>query len=222
MNLVEPPTGRSSRQSGARTSSFGEILNARIGPTEARKPVLTQTDARNLAQSPNVGGGQAPPNAMKQNWLSANAGPYADLLTDNLTRTDAYTLGAVQIQWSNFSNGRPESLTRPVGTIDRESGQQLATLLGGTLMQSPFGTFGTQQKDQYIRMPNGQMIDASVLAHSLNQARGAKDPFSATQNVLEVYKVEASRFELAKSMDAVDGVSNGRLFPGSPNLIHSS
>ncbi len=222
MNRIEPTVGRTTRQTGARGSNFGEILNARLAPAEARTPVLKPTSARNLPVSPKDATAEPPPlDPMKQNWLNANAGPYASLLRDSLSRNSAYTLSPVQIQWNNLSNGRPENLTRAVGTVDRESGMQLAALMGGTLVESPFTTFGTQQRDQYIRLPNGQMVDASVLANSLNQARGAIDPFSATQNVLEVYKAEAAQYNPGNSMDALDGVSNGRFLPASKYLQHS-
>lgn len=222
MNRIEPTVGRTTRQTGARGSNFGEILNARLAPAEARTPVLKPASARNLPVSPKDAiAAPPPPDPMKQNWLNANAGPYASLLRDSLSRNGAYTLSPVQIQWNNLSNGRPENLTRAVGTVDRESGLQLAALMGGTLVESPFTTFGTQQRDQYIRLPNGQMVDASVLANSLNQARGALDPFSATQNVLEVYKAEAAHYNLGTSTDALDGVSNGRFFPASSYRQHS-
>ena len=105
--------------------------------------------------------------------------------------------------------------------LDQQGGQELASLLGGTLVASPFTTFGTQQRDPYIRMPNGQMIDASVLANSLNAARTAKDPFSATQSVLEVYKAEAASFNLGTSTDALDYVSKGLLRPGLLSALQS-
>ena len=232
--------GRTTRQSGARGNSFGEMLNARLAPTEARTPVLKAASARILPQSPKdaiaptpeppqsqLPPSQLPPSQpppldpMKQNWLNANAGPYASLLRDSLSRSSGYSLRPVQIQWTNLSNGRPENLTRAVGTVDRKSGLQLAALMGGTLVESPFTTFGTQQRDQYIRLPNGQMVDASVLANSLNQARGAVDPFWATQSVLEVYKAEAAQYSPGNSTDFLDRVSNGRLIPGSNYLQHS-
>ena len=225
MNRIEPTVGRTTRQTGARGSSFGEILNARLAPAEARTAVLKPTSARNLPVSPKdatAAPPQPPPlDQMKQNWLNANAGPYASLLRDSLSRNSAYSLSPVQIQWTNLSNGRPENLTRAVGNVDRESGLQLAALMGGTLVESPFTTFGTQQRDQYIRLPNGQMVEASVLANSLNQARGATDPFWATQNVLEVYKAEAAHYNLGISTDAIDGVNNGRFFPASSYLQRS-
>lgn len=225
MNRIEPTVGRTTRQTGARGKSFGEMLNARLAPTEARTPMPKATSARILPQSPKdaIAAPPEPPplDPMKQNWLDANAGPYASLLRDSLSRNSGYSLRPVQIQWTNLSNGRPENLTRAVGNVDRESGLQLAALMGGTLVESPFTTFGTQQRDQYIRLPNGQMVDASVLANSLNQARGALDPFSATQNVLEVYKAEAAQYSPGTSMDLLDRVSNGRFLPGSNYLQHS-
>ena len=233
MNRIEPTVGRTTRQTGARGNSFGEMLNARLAPTEVRTPVQRAASARILPQSPKdaIAAPPEPPQSqppqpppidqMKQTWLNANAGPYASLLRDSLSRNSGYSLRPVQIQWTNLSNGRPENITRAVGNVDRESGLQLATLMGGTLVESPFTTFGAQQRDQYIRLPNGQMVDASVLANSLNQARGAVDPFWATQSVLEVYKAEAAQYSPGTSTDMLDRVSNGRLAPGSNYLQHS-
>jgi len=102
----------------------------------------------------------------------------------------------VDIKWSSGNNNKPELLNKAVGNLNDASGKQLAQLLGGTLVDSPLKTFGSQQRDQYIKMPNGQMIEASVLASQLNAARGASDPFAATQGVLEVYKFENQSFNL--------------------------
>jgi len=181
-------------------------------------------------RNPASGSGEPPPapgaspeppaprqwSAMQQNWLDANTGRYSELMRHNLSREAPFEIGGVDILWANGSTGKPEFSQRAIGNVSAEDGQALASLMGGTLVQSPFGTFGNSQRDQYIRMPNGQMIEASVLAHQLNAARNAQDPFSATQNVLEIYRLEAEKFDLAASTNAVDLVSKGSLIPGWP------
>jgi len=205
MNRIEPITGRNRQQADAKTVNFRDVLTARSTPVETRKPVVTLASAKFLAVSPKAAAASISSSAtvtinpMQQNWLDANTGSYASLMADNLTRGGGFNLSPVQIQWSNLSNGRPEGFTRAIGTVDREGAQQLASMLGGTVVQAPLSVFGTSVRDPYIRLPNGQMIDASVLANSLNQARGASDPFSATQNVLEVYKAEAAQFSPSNS-----------------------
>ena len=179
MNRIEPITGRNRQQAGAKTTNFRDILTARAAPMETRKPVVSLASAKFLAVSPKAAAATVTINSMQQNWLDANTGGYASLMADNLTRGGGFNLSPVQIQWSNLSNGRPEGFTRAIGTVDREGAQQLASMLGGTVVQAPLSVFGTSVRDPYIRLPSGQMIDASVLANSLNQARGASDPFSA-------------------------------------------
>jgi len=155
---------------------------------------------------------------MQQNWLDANTGVYANLMRANLSRSQPFQLDAVDIRWSNVSTGKPEFISRAVGNVTNESGKELADLLGGTLMKSPFDTFGTSQKDQYIRMPNGQMVEASVLANQLNAARTATDPFSATQSILEIYRAGNQRFDLNTSTDAIDLVTKRTLNPVLPQF----
>lgn len=151
---------------------------------------------------------------LQQNWMDANTGTYANLMTNNLTRSVPFQIEGVDIRWANGTTGKPEFQQRAVGNISVESGRELAQLLGGTLVDSPFGTFGTSARDRYIRMPNGQMIEASVLAHQLNAARTAEDPFSATQAVLEIYQIEARNFDPGTSQNAVDLVSRRLLNTG--------
>lgn len=135
----------------------------------------------------------------------------ANLMKANLSRSEDFQIDEVAIQWVNGSSGKPEAIKRAVGNISTISGTELASLLGGTLVSSPFNTFGTTQRDQYIRMPNGQMIEASVLANQLNAARTASDPFSATQSVLDQYKLEMQQFDLAKSTNAIDLATKGMI-----------
>ncbi len=207
MNRIEPITGRNRQQAAAKIGNFSDILSARSAPAEPRKPVVTQASAKSLAVSPKAAAATVTINQMQQNWLDANPGSYASLMADNLTRGSGFNLNQVQIQWNNLSNGRPEGFVRSVGTVDRDGAQQLASLLGGTVVQAQQSVFGSSVRDPFIRLSNGHMIDASVLANSLNQARGAADPFSATQNVLEVYKAEAAQYNPSNS--------------GSFNLVHS-
>ncbi len=156
---------------------------------------------------------------MQQAWLDTHAGPLANLLLNNLSRSSPFEMHSVSLDWLNGGTGKPESMQRAVGNVSPSSGQELAKLLGGTLVQSPFGTFGTGQRDQYIRMPNGQMIEASVLANQLNAARQAKDPFTATQGVLEIYQREMQSFDLASSTNAIDLVTKGLLRPNWPQQL---
>lgn len=155
-------------------------------------------------------------NSMQQNWLDANTGSYANLMVNNLNRSTPFAIDGVDIRWSNGSTGKPEFSTRAVGNVSIESGRQLAELMGGSLIHSPFETFGTTQRDQYIRMPNGHMVEASVLASQLNAAREASDPFSATQSVLEIYRLENETFDLNTSNNAIDLVSKRSLTANWP------
>ena len=148
---------------------------------------------------------------MQQNWLDSNTGNYANLMVHNMSRTEPFVIESVGIKWANGSTGKPEFSNRAVGNVSAEGGKKLAQMIGGTLVDSPFDTFGTAQRDQYIRMPNGQMIEASVLASQLNAAKASQDPFSATQSVLEMYRNEAKDFNLQTSMNAIDLVSKGKL-----------
>ena len=148
---------------------------------------------------------------MQQNWLDSNEGNYANLMVHNMSRTEPFVIESVGIKWANGSTGKPEFSNRAVGNVSAEGGKKLAQLIGGTLVDSPFDTFGTAQRDQYIRMPNGQMIEASVLASQLNASKASQDPFSATQSVLEMYRNEGKNFSVQTSMNAIDLVSKGKL-----------
>lgn len=159
-------------------------------------------------------------NLMQQSWLDANSGPYANLLKSSLSRTTPYTLNTVTASWSNLSTGRPELFTRAVGVVSQTDAQELATQLGGTVVESPFTALGGAAKDLYIRMPNGQMVDASVLANDLNNARGGKDPFSATQAVLNAYSTEAQSFNYDSANDAIYRVMRG-VFSTTPRALPS-
>lgn len=155
-------------------------------------------------------------NSLQQNWLDSNTGNYAALMVHNLSRSEPFVMESVGIQWANGSTGKPEFTNRAVGNVSPEGGKKLAQLLGGSLVDSPLDTFGTTKRDQYIRMPNGQMIEASVLASQLNAARTSQDPFSATQSVIDLYRSEAKSFNLQTSMDAIDLVTKGVLIANRP------
>lgn len=219
---------RSQSGTGADTRSQAPILNAlgvnsmaarqnsivegagratAISP-RATKLALTNTLSTSLAPDTAINT-PAPFNRLQQNWMDANTGVYANLMSNNLTRTTPFQLDPVDIRWANFSNGKFESQQRVVGNVSLESGRELAQLLGGTLVSGPFDTFGSTTRDRFIRMPNGQMIEAGVLAHQLNAARQASDPFSATQAVIEIYQIEAKNFNINKSQNAVDLAAKG-------------
>ncbi len=149
--------------------------------------------------------------------MDSNTGNYANLMMHNLSRSTPFAIDNVDIRWANASTGKPEFLSRAVGNISAESGKQLAQMMGGTLVNGPFETFGTSQRDQYIKMPSGQMIEASSLASQLNAARSASDPFSATQNVLDIYRLESQKFDLASSSNVIDLVTKGSLRAGWPS-----
>ncbi|WP_031498480.1 hypothetical protein [Bryobacter aggregatus] len=233
-NRVTASRTSNNSATGRRTSSVEETLDANppqradaIAATNnsaRRYAAAALADATAVASTKTVAQTAAPQplaatDPMKQAWLDANTGSYANVLTNNLNRSTPFNIAPVGIQWTNLSNGRSDGATRAVGNVDKQGGQELATLLGGTLVDSPFSTFGTQQKDQYIRMPNGQMIDASVLANSLNAARTAKDPFSATQNVLDTYRAEAASYNLNNSTNAIDSVTKGNLKVVNANTL---
>ncbi len=156
-------------------------------------------------------------NSMQQKWMDSNTGNYANLMMQNLSRSTPFAIDNVDIRWANGSTGKPEFVPRAVGNVSAESGKQLAQMMGGTLVNGPFDTFGTSQRDQYIKMPSGQMIEASVLASQLNAARSASDPFSATQSVLEIYRLESQNFDLSSSNNAIDLVTKGTLRAGWPS-----
>lgn len=147
---------------------------------------------------------------MQQNWLDANAGPMANLMVNSLNRTEPYKLDPLPLQWANLSGGGTYGSYRAVGIVTKETAKELASLMGGQVADSPFGTFGTETRDTYIKMPNGQMIDASVLAANLNAAREGRDPFNSLQAMLDVYQGEARQFNWNRSTDAIDNVNGGR------------
>lgn len=212
-------------QSGSETtrSSSNAGILAAIG-VQARRNSATDGAGRTPTSPIRDSGGPLPPtptpnlkfNSLQQNWLDSNTGNYADLMLHNLSRPEPFVIETVGIQWANGSTGKPEFSNRAVGNVSAEGGKKLAQLMGGTLVDSPFDTFGSSKRDQYIRMPNGQMIEASVLASQLNAAKSSQDPFSATQSVIEVYRNEAKNFSLQTSMNAIDLVSKGVLVTNRP------
>jgi hypothetical protein len=225
---------RSQSGTGAATRSQAPILNAlgvnsltvrqnsaaegaaRATVASPRASRLSLTNAPSTSLAPDTAiNTPAPFNRLQQNWMDANTGAYANLMRTNLTRTTPFQLESVDIRWANFSNGKFESQQRVVGNVSIESGRELAQLLGGTLVSGPFDTFGSTTRDRFIRMPNGQMIEAGVLAHQLNAARQSSDPFSATQAVLEIYQIEARNFNLTTSQNAVDLAAKGMMVTGN-------
>jgi hypothetical protein len=188
------------------SEGFGRVPS--VPPRAPKQPVDSTPSTGGAGPSPGPTG-PLKFNSLQQKWLDANTGNYANLMMENLSRKTPFVINSVDIRWVNGSTGKQESLNRAVGNVSVESGKQLAQLMGGTLVDGPFSTFGTVQRDQYIRMPNGQMIEASILASQLNAARRAADPFSATQGLLEVYKTESQNFNLATSTNIIDLANKG-------------
>jgi hypothetical protein len=161
--------------------------------------------------------GAQPLSQMNQNWMTANAGPFANLM--NFMRSGGgsqLNSDPMNIDWTNFSNGNPEHITRALGVIQQGGADALARILGGTAVDSPFATFGTNQRDRFIRMPNGQMIDASALGQSLQQASRAQDPFSALSATMDLYRSEQQRYNPSTSTDAIDMANRGQLNTNTP------
>lgn len=153
------------------------------------------------------------PNAQQQNWLKENSGLWGNFAQQFINgQGQNGQLDPMNIDWTNFSNGKPEHITRALGVVNQQGGDALAKMLGGQLVDNPMATFGTNQRDKFIKMPNGQMIDASVLQNQLN---GVKD-FSGLTNVLNTYKNEANAYNPATSMDIQAIIQRGEISPTTP------
>ena len=153
------------------------------------------------------------PNAQQQNWLKDNPGLWGDFAKKFIGgQGQNGTIDPMNIDWTNFSNGKPEHITRALGVVNQQGGNSLAQMLGGQLVDNPMATFGTNQKDRFIKMPNGQMIDASALQNSLN---GVKD-FNGLTDILNMYKRENANYNGATSMDAQALIQRGDLSPTTP------
>jgi hypothetical protein len=203
-----PGTPTGSRPPGA----FGNAMAGVMGQVQGYQNVLN-----------NVGGGtgtQQPQqfNQQQQNWMNANSSGWGDDLMKFMLGGGGSQMNfdPMNIQWQNFNNGATENITRALGVLQNGGGDALAKLLGGKLESSPFATFGTQQRDQFIRMPNGQMIDASAMANSLKGAMGSSNPFSSLSDVIGLYQRENQNFNPQTNTDAINLVQTGVLDPRNP------
>lgn len=223
---------------GAAGSNFQNLLSRPLASTAESRPVVRGQAATTLPRAfaqvtPEAASPSASTNSVstkaasastpkyttfQQNWLDSNSGTYANLLQSSLSRPEPYTFRDVTSNWTNLSNGKPETYTRAVGVVSPGDAAELANLMGGQVVESPFQTIGSGVKDLYIQMPTGQMIDASALAYSLNQARTGSDPFAATQSVLSVYQTEAKSFQYGNATDAIYGILKGTLKTGPQNM----
>jgi len=61
--------------------------------------------------------------AQQKSWLDSNTGTYANLLANNLSRTQPYSIDKVDIKWSSGNNSKPELLNRAVGNLNDASGK---------------------------------------------------------------------------------------------------
>lgn len=154
-------------------------------------------------------------NPQQQAWMNANQGWQADIMKAMLGGQQ-FGFDPMNIQWQNFNNGNTENITRAMGVLNNPT--ELAKLMGGEAVQSPFATFGTQQRDQYIKMPNGQMIDASAMAKQLSGAMGSANPFSSLSDVLNLYGHWNNQHTNDPNVntDAINLVQQGVISPQAP------
>ena len=155
-----------------------------------------------------------PLSAMNQSWMDQNKGNWGEGLM-NFMRDGGgndFKLDPMNIQWRNGNTGELDNMTRALGIIQGGGGgDALAKILGGTFVDSPLGNFGSNQKDKFIRMPNGQMIDASVLANSLSGASKSSNPFASLSDVINLYQSENKNFNQNTSTNAIDLVNTGKM-----------
>lgn len=209
------PTNQNPRMGQGVGGALGSTFAQLNSPEFAAQVKAAQEKARLAGVSPT---GQAPvnplaPNAQQQNWLKDNEGLWGNFAKQFIGgQGQNGTLDPMNIDWTNFSNGSPEHITRALGVVNQNGGDALAKMLGGTLVDSPFATFGTNQKDRFIKMPNGQMIDASAMQNSLN---GVKN-FDGLTDILNMYKRESNSYNPQTSMDAQALVQRGQLNPTTP------
>lgn len=206
------------------TDIFPQFFNPATNP-----PAQTSSPAPNAPSASAPAATTPPPPAsaptnpytlspLNQNWMKANEGGWGDDLMKFMLGGGGSQLNfdPMNIQWTNFSTGEQENITRALGILQAGGANSLAKILGGTVENSPFATFGTQQRDQMIRMPNGQMIDASAFANALKGASQSANPFSALSDVIGLYQRENTAFNPQKNTDAVNLVNQGVLNPNTP------
>jgi len=222
----------SGRMSTLNVTPEDEAYNQKLNAFLAQNPYSTGTSRADASQNGQIAGPRnssmttppaAPPQAtgmsgaMNQAWMDANKGNWGGNLMNSMMSGGAnnFKFDPMNIQWANFSNGNQENITRAMGVIG-QGGDELAKMLGGTLVDSPFATFGTQQRDKYIKMPNGQMIDASAMAKSLQGASQSSNPFSSISDVIGLYQRENQGFNPKTNTDAINLVKQGVLKPTTP------
>jgi hypothetical protein len=182
-------------------------------------PAQTETPTNPPAGTPPAGSGQPPAQnqftSQQQAWFNANPGWQSDLMKAMLGGQQ-FGFDPMNIQWQNFNNGQTENITRALGVINNP--QELAKLLGGEVVTSPFATFGTTQRDQYIRMPNGQMIDASAIGSLLGNAASSQNPFNALSDVINLMGVWNQQHTNDPNIntDAINLVERGVISPQAP------
>jgi hypothetical protein len=206
---IEPPRGTPGQNTGNRTGDAG------IGATGG-----TPAGTGGTGGNPGTPANPATPppnqfNPQQQAWMNANQGWQADIMKAMLGGQQ-FGFDPMNIQWQNFNNGNTENITRAMGILNNPA--ELAKLMGGEAVQSPFATFGTQQRDQYIKMPNGQMIDASAMAQQLSGAMGSANPFSSLSDVLNLYGHWANTHTNDPNVntDAINLVQQGVISPNAP------
>ncbi len=215
MSPVAPPAPQATGMAGAMNMGFQNINNylrenqAAIAEAQRRAQAGGATPSGQPGTPPQM-------NSQNQAWMDANKGNWGAGLMNSMMGggADQFKFDPMNIQWNNFSNGKQENITRALGVLN--NGDELAKMLGGQLVDSPFATFGTQQRDKYIKMPNGQMIEASALANSLQGASKSSNPFSAFQDVIGLYQRENAAFNPQTNTDAVNLANTGVLNPSTP------
>ncbi|CAB4142812.1 hypothetical protein UFOVP434_40 [uncultured Caudovirales phage] len=151
-------------------------------------------------------------NSQQQAWMNANSSGWGDDLMKFMLGGggDQFKFDPMNIQWLS-DNGAKNDMTRATGVLQQGGGDALAKLLGGTLVQNPIATYGSQQRDNFIRMPNGQMIDTSTMGNSLKNAMSSSNPFSALSDIINLYQSEARNFNPQTNPSAIDLVNQGKL-----------
>lgn len=155
---------------------------------------------------------------LNQNWMKANEGTWgSDLMKFMLSGgANQFNFDPMNISYMNESTGQQENIQRALGVIQSGGADALAKILGGRVQTSPLATFGTNQRDQYIYMPNGQMIDASALANQLKNAAQSSNPFSALSDTIGLYKYWNDSFDPRTNTDIMNQVNKGIIKPMTP------
>lgn len=218
-NPIQPQTTPLEQPEGVRTQTplMPRPTSNQIAPPPPENSNMGQTAAPQPGPTP---GAQTPPaqnqfTPQQQAWFNANPGWQSELMKAMLGGQQ-FGFDPMNIQWQNFNNGATENITRALGVINNP--QELAKLLGGEAVTSPFATFGTQQRDQYIRMPNGQMIDASAIGSLLGNAASSQNPFNALSDVIGLMGAWNQQHTNDPNIntDAINLVERGVISPQAP------